>query len=625
MRFLTKTVLLANYLLSFLAGSVAFSQGLPTPTSIQELTKYLKEEMDHQHVAGMMLTLVTKDSILYAGGLGEADVEKHIPVTDKHLFRMASITKTFTTLAILQLVQDKKLTLATPIRSIAPEIPFTNDWEDTDPVTVAHLMEHTSGFSNKSPLEEYNYSDTDYSGLASVRVFEKYLTCKWRPGERHSYSNVNYAVLAYIIEKVAEKPFPEYMRTAVFVPLGMPASNVNLRDSGPGSYAQGYVWKADHFQLVPHLPQYSAGNGSMHTNAADAAHALQAYLNDWKTADGHPFLSKEILEDAEKPHTYLSAKTGLLNTYAYGLEKHEYENGVFIGHSGSIGGYVSLFLYNRALGIGYALSINTFNENFLRYANDLIQKFISQRTVISKPTPPAYPLAHTALQEYEGYYRFSSPSQLYTGFLERWQHTFKLSQNTDDLSVRLLLGGQMTWKPADSTRLLFRNEYSNHPHIAFLKDADGQLVITDNTMYFKKISAWEAWLPLVSFISSALLMLSVLFTGLVWSILFFLKKIRRDTLLLRLLPMASAVGLLLIVISSMKFIEHQQECTPMQTTRFFWTLGKYLLAIGSLLSLFLLAVRWKTVQSKWLKGYLGLVTMASMFLLTVLVMNHWFL
>lgn len=625
MRLRTRILLISNFLLLLLVGSNVFSQTLPILSGIPELKVHLQTEMDRQHIAGMMLSIVTKDAILFAGGIGEANIEKHSPVTEKHLFRMASVTKTFTALAILKLVQDKKLSLDTPLRKIAPEIPFSNDWESTHPVTIAQLLEHTTGFSNKSPLEEYNYSDTDYTGLASVTVFEKYLTSKWRPGERHSYSNVNYAVLAYVVEKVSGMSFQEYVRTAVFLPLNMTASNVHLRADASDTYAQGYVWKGNHFQTVPHLPQYSAGNGSMHTNATDAAHVLQAYLNDWKTVGGQSFLSKEILNDAEKPHTYLSAKAGLLNTYAYGLEKHDYENGVFIGHSGSIGGYVSLFLYNRSLGIGYAISINTFNEHFLRYTNDLIQKFLSQQIVVPKPTNSTYPLNHTAIQEYEGYYRFSSPNQLYTGFLESWQHTFKLTPNKDDLSVRLLLGGQMTWKPADSTRLFFRNEYSHRPHIAFLKDADGKLVITDNNMYFRKISAVEAWLPLILFISSVLLMVSTFFTGLLWIVLFFLKKTRKDALLLRLLPMAGTTGLLIVVLSSMKFIEHQQECTPMQVTQFFWVAGKYLFGFCSLLLAGMIILRWKVLQSKWTKVYLGLVSLASIYILGLLITNHWFL
>jgi CubicO group peptidase (beta-lactamase class C family) len=620
----TKPVLLVSVLLFFLQINLAFGQELPTATTIPQLTALLQTEMQHQHIAGLMLTVVTKDSVLYAGGLGEADVNRHIPVTSQHLFRMASVTKTFTALAVLNLVHEKKLSLDMPLRSVAPEIPFTNDWESAAPVTIAQLLEHTTGFSNKSPMEEYNETDTDYSGLASVLVFKKYLTCQWRPGERHSYSNVNYAVLAYVVEKVSGVPFQEYMRTAVFLPLGMTGSDVNLKASGKGNDTQGYVWKGDHFQTVPHLPQYSPGNGSLHSNATDMAQVLQAYLSDWQTADGRQFLSKDILDDAEKPHTYLSAKAGLPDTYAYGLDKHAYPVGIFTGHSGAIGGYVSMFLYNRALGIGYAISINTFNEPFLGLANDLIQRYISHRVGVPKPVIATYPLKSSVIQPYEGYYRFSSPNQLYLGFLERWQHTFKLEQNPNGISVRLLLGGQMIWKPADATGLLFRNKHSPRPTIAFLKDAEGRLVITDHTMYFTKISALEAWLPLGLLSISLLLLVSSLFWGLTCLVLFFLRKISKETLGLRLAPMLVTLALGTAVFALPRLVVHIQECTPIGASVLTWIAGKYLFAFLTLTMLVLLVMQWRILSNKWVRTYLTASLLASGYLLGLLITTHWY-
>jgi CubicO group peptidase (beta-lactamase class C family) len=156
------------------------------PATLAALKSQLESEMQRQHVAGMMLTIVSKDSVLFAAGLGYADVEKKMPITGKHLFRHASITKLFTALAVLTLVQEGKLRVTTRLKEVAPEIPFENEWEQTHPITVAQLLEHTTGFSDKSPFEEYNFSGKKENGVASVAVFEKFMAARWKPGERHS-------------------------------------------------------------------------------------------------------------------------------------------------------------------------------------------------------------------------------------------------------------------------------------------------------------------------------------------------------------------------------------------------------------------------------------------------------
>ena len=599
-----------------------FAQEPPTPKTIAELKSMLVSEMGKQHIAGMILTLVTHDSVLYAGGLGYANVEKKIPVTEKHLFRQASITKLFTALGILNLVNEGKLTVNTRLKDIAPEIPFENEWEKTYPVTIAHLMEHTTGFDDKTPLEEYNYSGEKISGLDALKVFKEFMKSKWKPGERLAYSGVNYAILAYVIEHISDQPFQEYLRQKVFPPLGMADANVYLSGDDSGAYSKGYVWKDNHYQYVPHLPQYNPGYGSLNANALDFAHALSAYLNDWRTPNGQ-FLTKVMLEDSETPHTYLSAQAGMKNTYAYGNENADFNGRMFRGHGGAIGGYLSGFYYNRELGLGYAFSFNTFNQGFHGYANDLINRFLTQN--LSQVTKAAtYPINKKTIESYLGYYRLSNLNHSNTAHFEGLKNTFKLEHNQDKLVANFLLGGSMVWKAADKSGLKFKNEWSSNSHILFLKDSDDNQVIVDNTLYIKKISAIEAWTPVVLLCFSLILLVSSLLFGIICILLFFFNKINRSTLLLRLSPAVSVLGLFMIIWASSKFFEQMSVCGPIYTTTFVWTLGKYIFALFSLGTLILLILRWKSIKSQWLKGYLTFVCFGGCYLLGLLVMNHWY-
>lgn len=608
--------------ISWFLASAALAQAPPIPKSIPELTSLLESEMKRQHVAGMMLTIVSKDSVLYADGLGYADVERKTPVTERHLFRQGSITKLFTAVAVLKLVEEGKLRMDSRLKDIAPEIPFQNDWEGKHPVTIAQLLEHSTGFHDKTPLEEFNYTDKSSGSLQALGAFRKYLVTQWRPGERHSYSNVNYAILTYIIEKVSGEPFQSYMRAQVFSPLGMPQANVQLTNDTTDTYSKGYVWQGNQFRNVPHRPQYVAGYGSLNASALDFAHALQVYLRDWKTPDG-PFLSEQMLYRSETPNTYLSAHAGMQNTYACGNESREIGGRVFRGHSGSIAGYLSNFLYSREMGHGFAFSINTYNEGFYRYATDLIAKFITQHH--PKPDKPeVFPLDETAVKPYLGYYRLSSSSDFYTGYFKSLQRTFKLEQEQNGLRVNFLLGSSMAWKSADSSRLLFTNEWANDPRILFLRDEENKPVIVEDTLYFKKISALEAWVPLALLLLSLFLQLSALVYSLVSAILILLKRQKNLKLfMLKMSPALAMLALLLSIWTLSQFTAYTMAGIPISNLIVLWSIGKYGFVLFTLATVLLLMLCWKSVQSAWLKSYFLMLSLSCCFILGLLLISHW--
>ncbi|MEO6286927.1 MAG: serine hydrolase domain-containing protein [Dyadobacter sp.] len=612
---------LAIFLLPNLGIQPMFAQEA-APGTLTELKTKLETEMQKQHIAGMMLTIADKDSVLFSGGIGYSDMGRKTRVTEKQLFRGASITKLFVALGMMKLMEDGKLSLNTKLKDIAPEIPFENKWEITNPVTIAQLMEHSSGFSDKSPFEEYNFSENQYAGIEAVKVFQHYMVAKWKPGERHSYSSVNYALLDYIIEKVSKVPTREYLQKNVFSPLKMPYANVDLTNDGSGKYSKGYVWKGDHFQLVPHQPAFNAGYSSLNISALDFAHALRAYLNDWKTPSGQ-FLSRNILEKTETPHTYLSARAGLKNTYGYGNESIDVSGQMFRGHRGAIGGFLSAFLYNRKLGLGYAFAVNTHNESFYQYADHLISQFVLRNA--QKPAPTlTYPLNAAATKPYSGYYRLSNPSQLYTGFFESLTNTIRVEPAGNGLHVQILGRGSMKWQAADKTGLQYKNEHAAYAQILFLKDSENNPVIVDGTMYFEKTTAFAAWAPILFFAMSALMLVSTLVFGLITILLFAWKKIPHNQLLARLLPTVTTIGLMIILSSAAPLFDHMRAASPTNGLLVTWTIGKYFFAFFTILTLAFLALRWKYLNSRALKIYLTVATCSCCYLLVVLLTNGWF-
>ncbi|WP_159466768.1 serine hydrolase [Dyadobacter sp. 3J3] len=612
---------LAIFLITILRVEPASAEE-SVPTTLSDLKARLETEMQRQHIAGMMMTIVNRDSILFSGGIGYTDIDKKTPVTEKHLFRGASITKLFVALGIMNLVKDGKLKVNAKLKDIAPEIPFENQWETTNPVTIEELMEHTTGFSDKSPFQEYNFTGHPYTKIESVKVFEDCMTSKWKPGERHSYSSVNYAILDYITGKVSGQPTPKYLQERVFKPLGMPYANVDLTDDGSGRYSKGYVWKQGNFQLVPHQPAFNAGYSSLNVSAQDFAHVLKNYLNDWKTPSGQ-FLSKDILEATETPHSYLSAGGGLKNTYAYGNEANELGGHIFRGHRGAIGGFLSAFLYNRHLGLGYAFALNTHNEAFYQFADQLISEFVLRN--IHKPDATLrYPLNTVVVKPYLGYYRLSNPSQMYTGFFESLTNTINVEPAGNEMRVQILSRGAMTWQAVDKTGLKYKNQYAAKPQILFLKDSDNNPVITDGALYFKKTTALAAWASILFFAFSGLILISTLVFGVVNIFLFILKKLPCNQLLIRLSPTLATIGLVIILLSISQLFDHMREAVSTKGIFMIWSIGKFLYAIFTLLTLSLLTFRWKYLNSKVLKTYLILATLSSWYLFVIFLFNDWY-
>src|SRR5262249_23267718 len=132
-----------------LAGfAVAADQ--PVPKTIEELDKRLAERFAKDGIPGAAVAVVENGQIVFAKGYGVADKAKNTPVTPDTIFRAASISKSFTGIAVMTAVQDGKLALDGRVKDLAPEVKFVNPWEDTDPLRLVHLVEHTTGWPDIS-------------------------------------------------------------------------------------------------------------------------------------------------------------------------------------------------------------------------------------------------------------------------------------------------------------------------------------------------------------------------------------------------------------------------------------------------------------------------------------------
>ncbi|MDP7293382.1 MAG: serine hydrolase domain-containing protein, partial [Verrucomicrobiota bacterium] len=182
---------------------------------------------------GAALAVAKEGRLVYARGFGYVDVEKKQPVKPESLFRIASISKPFTAVAILQLVEQGRLALDTPVFGLLPHKPHLVKGAKADPrlgqVTIAHLLRHQGGWDRKETIDPLFHSIDIASVLGKpppatqddVIRFMMGWQLDFDPGERYVYSNLGYCLLGRVIEQVTGRRYGDYMVNEFLRPLGI--------------------------------------------------------------------------------------------------------------------------------------------------------------------------------------------------------------------------------------------------------------------------------------------------------------------------------------------------------------------------------------------------------------------
>ncbi|AYA36065.1 class A beta-lactamase-related serine hydrolase [Hymenobacter oligotrophus] len=601
-----KKLLLILPLLVGLAASAARAQRRPV-TTVSELTDSLESIMRRQHMPGLLLTLVARDSVLFEGGLGLADVENHKPVTAHTLFRVGSVTKSFVAVGLLQLVEQGKLRLDDEVRKLAPEIPLENPWEATDPVRVVHLLEHTAGFDDMHLNHIYNPTATDPRGPAAVQVFREELRCRWRPGERMSYSNPGYQLAGYLLEKLSGQPYETYLAERVLRPLGMPEATFALRPAAHPKLARGYAYAEGRYRRVEALPIYSGPAGSLSASAADMTRWVQFFLRDFRPANGAVVLQPDFLREIETTHSSLAARAGL--PADYGLANHVINRkgkATFRGHGGGIGGFSSTFAYNRELGLGYALSNN--GDQSTKALDKLIQEFLL-RQVPAPAEPAPVALDAAAVAPFLGHYEGAAPRNALTGINSYLLGDRQLLRQGQLLLLKPLVGAADTLLPTGT--LTFRLPGQRVASFALTHDRDGRRALVSSTGYFLEASNTWWWVRPTLFALSLLLIVSSSLAGLVWLILALRRLVPRGQVLPRLLPLLATTALVVTFAAFAYLADHIWLTGTLQPSSVLASLGPLAFAVFTLAGLLLTVLRFRQFRSRPVAWFL-LFTYASL-------------
>lgn len=365
--------------LLFVLGSKLQAQELNTVTLRDTIQQLLVEK----EIPGAFITIVSKDSILFQETFGTANIMANTPVNKRHLFRIASITKTFTAMAIMKLVEEGKLSLEDELRKIAPEISFLNEWEDTHPVRIKHLLEHKAGFEDLhfSHLVLKSQSEFAATTLEGIALYEKSLKCAWKPGLVTSYSNPGYLILAHLIEKVSGMAHQAYITTAILEPLHLQSTRFAKTLRETDLVANGYINIENEIRPAE-IRDYKiveTASGLL-SNAADMGRFLQFFLNE-NLQDSLKVISKKSVLEMETLHGDFELANNIQTGYSLGIEDRVFGDGdlLFKGNSGLTDGFTSNFIYSRKHNLGIATSTNLFGVGHRDMIDVLVNTFATTK------------------------------------------------------------------------------------------------------------------------------------------------------------------------------------------------------------------------------------------------------
>lgn len=298
-----------------------------TSSKADKINELVSLYSDYDMFHGTIL-VADKGELIYKNGFGLANMEWDIPNTTDTKFQIASMTKPFTALLIMQLVAENKLDLHKPISTYLTDYPKVNG----DQITIHHLLTHSAGIGHdRTNKEKYNKPE------AMVKQFAN-LPLKFTPGERFNYSNSGYTLLGYIIETITEKTYADVLQERIFKPLGMTNSGVYKHRPLIKNIASGYY---------RNFGEYYDNDQSDETTAY-AAGAIYSTVEDlflWDQA-----LNTETL--LPKKYRDLIFVKHIIDSnayYGYGWELRDKAIGntsetvETVGHSGSIGGFRTLY------------------------------------------------------------------------------------------------------------------------------------------------------------------------------------------------------------------------------------------------------------------------------------------
>ncbi|MSU53973.1 MAG: serine hydrolase [Opitutia bacterium] len=400
---LLRALLLTATLVSTLSigptPAAALTQETLRNFALNEIDRLFAATAAEQNLPGLVYGIMLDGRLVHSAALGLADVAQKTPVTTDTRFRIASMTKSFTALAIYRLRDAGRLALTDPLTQHLPDfraiaLPTT----DSAPITLLQLLTMTAGLPQDDPWGDRQLAITPAAFETFIRVG---LSFSSPPGTAYEYSNLGYALLGAVIARVTGEPYQTYITRELLAPLGMNDTVWDYPAVPPGKLALGYRWEDNAWQPEPLLRDGAYGAmGGLITTLADFARYTAFHLSAYPPrddADSGP-VRRATLREFHQPAIVAAVADARpasgtpranATAYAHGLRWNSDTAGlVNLGHSGGLPGYGSNFRFYPALNLAI---ISFANRTYAPMANanaKAVALLLEKAALPARATPP---------------------------------------------------------------------------------------------------------------------------------------------------------------------------------------------------------------------------------------------
>jgi CubicO group peptidase (beta-lactamase class C family) len=431
--------------------------------------RFFLDRMGSAHLPGVVLSVVKDGKIVLSRGYGLSNLYLNTPMSGSDsVVRVASNSKLFTATAVMQQVEQGRLSLDTDVNAYLKGFQLEKTFPE--PVRLRNLLTHSAGLEERfigllAPTPERFMELDSYLGL---RMPKRILP----PGEVTSYSNHGFALAGLLVQQVSGMPFAQYMQSKVLAPLRMNHSSFELTPELRPHLATGYVWNSDQFSAEPYDYLETVPASSLLATADDMAHFMIAQL-DLGDFEGRHLITPQ---SARLMQTREFTNHPELPGFGFGFFEW-YRNGVrALTHGGEARGFNSLFCIFPGTRTGFFLSYNRFGSDV---AEDYFKAFVD-RFFPKSENPPQRQLAFSEPGSISGTFRmnryprsdFTKLSSLLGGFAQE----VRVRSNWDGSIAMIPLPWarerETVWHPAGP--LVYENRETGEK-LAFRADASGAI------------------------------------------------------------------------------------------------------------------------------------------------------
>ncbi len=349
--------------------------------AVEQLKALVEREAKDKDLPALAVAVVDDQTVVWTHAVGHQDAAKKVPATDKTVFRVGSVSKLFTDVAIMRLVERGDLDLDAPVSKYLPTFQPKNPHNKTE-VTLRHLMAHRSGLIRESPIG--SYFDPTEPTLAKTVESVNGLDLVYPPGKRIKYSNAAIAAVGMVLERTQEVKFETYLTKSVLDPLAMKDSSFEITPGVKKNLAHSLMWTY-HGREFP-SPTFQLGTspaGSMYSTVGDLSKFMSCLFADGTTKSGQ-LLKKETIAEMFKLQF---AKADDKQGFGLGFVVGDLDGQKRIGHGGAVYGFSTelAMLPGRKLGVIVCSARDVSNAVTTRVADDALRLMVAAKD--GKPLP----------------------------------------------------------------------------------------------------------------------------------------------------------------------------------------------------------------------------------------------